>query len=80
LEGGKPPILSPGDLADPRFAVIPYGLSLLLHVTKTLQDVLADMHSGELALFDKGANFANYRRLIGMDDWARVQDDYRTKT
>jgi 2-methylisocitrate lyase-like PEP mutase family enzyme len=77
LEGGKTPILTPGELAELGFAVIPYGLSLLLHVTRTLQEVLADMRSGELKLFDKGASFADYKRLIGMEDWARIQDRYR---
>ncbi len=79
LEGGKTPILSPQDLGELGFDIIPYGLSLILHVTKTMRDVLADMKSGELKLFNKGASFDEYKKVIGLDDWTRIEDTYAPK-
>jgi len=80
LEGGKTPILSPQDLGELGFDIIPYGLSLILHVTKTMRDVLADMKSGELKLFNKGASFDEYKKVIGLDDWTRIEDTYAPKS
>lgn len=69
LEGGKTPILKPKELSEMGFDIIPYGLSLLLHV-------LADMKSAELKLFDKGSSFDDYKKIIGLDEWARIEDSY----
>ena len=79
LEGGKTPILSPKELAELGFNIIPYGLSLLLHVTKTMQNVLTDMKSNKLKLYDKGVSFNEYKTVVGLDEWARIEETYQTK-
>ena len=76
LEGGRSPILSPRDLGDRGYDIIPYGLSLILHVTRTLKDVLADMQSGELKLYNKGASFEEYKTIVGFDEWTRIEETY----
>jgi 2-methylisocitrate lyase-like PEP mutase family enzyme len=79
LEGGKTPILPPHELAELGFDIIPYGLSLILHVTKTMQTVLADMKSTELKLFNKGISFDDYKTAVGFDEWSRIEDTYAPK-
>jgi 2-methylisocitrate lyase-like PEP mutase family enzyme len=76
LEGGRSPILHPDRFAEMGFAIIPYGLSLLLHVTATLKTVLADMQSRELKLFNKGTSFEDYKKVVGFDEWARIETTY----
>jgi hypothetical protein len=58
------------------FDIIPYGLSLILHVTKTMQAVLTDMRSTELKLFNKGTSFEDYKKAVGFDEWTRIEDTY----
>ncbi|MEK9678866.1 MAG: isocitrate lyase/phosphoenolpyruvate mutase family protein, partial [Rhodospirillaceae bacterium] len=76
LEGGRSPILSPAELGDMGYDIIPYGLSLLLHVTRTMKDVLADMRSQELRLYNKGASFDEYKQAVGFDEWTRIETTY----
>jgi 2-methylisocitrate lyase-like PEP mutase family enzyme len=76
LEGGRSPILSPAELGQMGYDIIPYGLSLILHVTRTLKDVLADMHSRELKLYNKGASFDEYKSSVGYDEWIRIEETY----
>jgi 2-methylisocitrate lyase-like PEP mutase family enzyme len=76
LEGGKTPILSPDELGQLGYDIIPYGLSLILHVTKTMKQVLTDMHSRELKLYNKGASFEEYKSVVGFDEWTRIEETY----
>jgi 2-methylisocitrate lyase-like PEP mutase family enzyme len=41
LEGGRTPILTPKELADMGFEIAIYGISLLMHTVRTMQDLLA---------------------------------------
>lgn len=77
LEGGRTPILPPAELGEMGFDIIPYGLSAILHVTKVLGEVFADMRSQELKLYDKGASFEDYKKIIGLDEWTRIEETYR---
>lgn len=77
LEGGRSPILSPAELGQLGYDIIPYGISLILHATKTYKSVLADMKSGELKLYGKGASFEEYKTAVGFADWTRIENTYR---
>jgi hypothetical protein len=38
---------------------------------------LADIQSGELKLSGSGVSFNDYKRIVGMDDWSRIEDQYK---
>ena len=76
LEGGRSPMLRPDDYAELGYDIIPYGLSLILHVTATLKAVLADMHSRELKLYNKGVSFEEYKAAVGFGEWERIERTY----
>ena len=78
LEGGRSPILTPAELGEMGYDIIPYGLSLLLHVTRTMKDVLADMRSRQLELYNKGASFEEFKQAVGFDEWTRIESTYST--
>ena len=47
-----------------------------MHITRTMQDVLEDIRTGRFELQGKGAGFAEYLKVVGFEDWARVEDTY----
>jgi 2,3-dimethylmalate lyase len=77
LEGGRTPILPPKDLEELGFRMPVYGLSLLMRITKVMQDALADIQSGELRLFGSGTSFEEFKRAIGLPRWAAIEDRYK---
>ena len=76
LEGGRTPILRPAKLADLGFGIVIYGISLLMRITRTMQEALADIRSGELALVGTGVGFEEYKRIVGFPAWAAIEDRY----
>ena len=76
LEGGVTPILKPDELHALGFKAIIYGINLLMHITHTMQNVLQDIKTGRFALQGKGAGFSDYLKVVGFDDWARVDSTY----
>jgi 2-methylisocitrate lyase-like PEP mutase family enzyme len=76
LEGGRTPILPPEELGEMGFNVIIYGISLILRITRTMKDALADFRSGEMKLWETGAGFEEYKDVVGFDDWAAAEDRY----
>ena len=78
LEGGKTPILSPKELSELGFNIIPYGITLILRVTRTMQMALDDIRSGEFKLWDTGVSFEEYKKIIGFDEWTRIENEYKT--
>ena len=76
LEGGRTPILRPGELADLGFGIVIYGISLLMRITRTMQEALADIKSGELALVGTGVGFEEYKRIVGFPQWAAIEKRY----
>ncbi len=76
LEGGRTPILRPAELADLGFGIVIYGISLLMRITRTMQEALADLRSGELALVGTGVGFEEYKRIVGFPRWAAIEDRY----
>ena len=76
LEGGRTPILPPEELYELGFQLVVYGISLILHVARTMQAALADMRSGELKMRGTGVGFDEYKDMVGFDDWAAIENDY----
>ncbi|MFN5775886.1 MAG: oxaloacetate decarboxylase [Burkholderiaceae bacterium] len=77
LEGGRTPILKPFELKQLGFSIVIYGTSILMRYVKTIQETLADIQSGEMKLSGTGVTFSDYKRLVGMDDWTRIEEQYK---
>ncbi|MDW5444512.1 isocitrate lyase/PEP mutase family protein [Polaromonas sp. SM01] len=77
LEGGRTPILKPVELEELGFRIVIYGISLLMRATRSMQETLRDIASGELKLSGTGVSFEEYKSIVGMDKWARIEDQYR---
>ena len=76
LEGGKTPILSPSELAEMGFEIAIYGISLLMHTVRTMQDLLAKLAQGDVSFIGKGVGFEEYKTIVGFQDWAAIEDRY----
>jgi 2-methylisocitrate lyase-like PEP mutase family enzyme len=76
LEGGRTPILKPAELESMGFRIVIYGISLLMRSVRTMQDALADLHSGELRLVGSGIGFEEYKRIVGFPRWAELESRY----
>lgn len=79
LEGGRTPILKPAQLEALGFRIVIYGISLLMRITRVMQEALADIASGELRHVGAGVSFDEYKRVIGLADWAGIEDRYRAE-
>ncbi|RYY91416.1 MAG: isocitrate lyase/PEP mutase family protein [Comamonadaceae bacterium] len=77
LEGGRTPILRPAELEQLGFRIVIYGISLLMRATAAMRETLADIASGELRLRGTGVGFDDYKRIVGIDDWTRIEDSYK---
>ncbi|MBL8377924.1 MAG: isocitrate lyase/PEP mutase family protein [Burkholderiales bacterium] len=80
LEGGRTPILKPAELEALGFRIVIYGISLLMRITRVMQEALADIASGELRQVGAGVSFEEYKRVVGLTDWARIEDRYRAES
>ncbi|MEO7403632.1 MAG: isocitrate lyase/PEP mutase family protein, partial [Burkholderiales bacterium] len=76
LDGGVTPILPPEEYHRLGFKVVIYGISLLMHVTRTMKNVLADIKSREFAMRGTGAGFEEYLDVVGFKEWVRVDETY----
>ena len=77
LDGGRTPILRPHELHELGFRMVIYGISILMRYVQTIRETLADIQSGELKLSGSGVSFEDYKRVVGMDDWSRIENEYR---
>jgi 2-methylisocitrate lyase-like PEP mutase family enzyme len=77
LAGGVSPILRPEEYFRLGFKILPYGIDLILRVTRTMQLALEDMRSGKFALMGTGATLQEYLSVVGFDEWTRIEDSYR---
>lgn len=77
LAGGISPILRPEEYWRLGFKIIPYGIDLVLRVTRAMQVALEDMRSGRFELLGTGATLQEYLSVVGFDDWTRVENTYR---
>jgi len=76
LEGGRTPILKPAQLEALGFRIAIYGISLLMRITRVMQDSLQDLKSGELKLVGSGVGFEEYKQIVGFSRWAELEDQY----
>jgi len=77
LEGGRTPILTPKELSDMGFEIAIYGISLLMHSVKTMQDLLSKLSKGDIGFVGKGVGFEEYKDIVGFGDWAAVENKFR---
>jgi 2-methylisocitrate lyase-like PEP mutase family enzyme len=77
LEGGRTPILRPVELEQLGFRIVIYGISLLMRITRTMRETLADIASGELRLSGTGVGFEDYKKIVDLPAWSRIEDRYR---
>lgn len=80
LEGGRTPILPPAELEKMGFRICIYGISLLMRITKLMQQSLADLKSGELKLVGTGVGFEEYKAVVGFGKWAAIEEKYGSTT
>lgn len=77
LAGGVSPILRPEEYFRLGFKILPYGIDLILRVTRAMQVALEDMRSGKFALMGTGATLQEYLQVVGFEDWTRIETAYR---
>jgi 2,3-dimethylmalate lyase len=77
LEGGRTPILKPAELEALGFRIVIYGISLLMRATRNMQETLCDILAGEMKLTGTGVSFEEYKDIVGMREWSRIEDRYR---
>ena len=76
LIGGHTPILSMQELGDLGFNAAVLGLDTLMHAAKAIETVLVDMKSGKFARRNDGMDFEAYKKVVGYDKWASVEDRF----
>lgn len=79
LAGGVSPILRPEEYFRLGFKILPYGIDLILRVTRAMQVALEDMRSGKFALMGTGATLQEYLQVVGFEDWTRIERSYRAE-
>ena len=79
LMGGKTPILTPRELEQLGFNAIPFGLDAIFHAALAMKNVYDDMKSGAFALRSGGMKFDDYKKIVGYDEWDRIDDAYGVK-
>lgn len=77
LAGGVSPILRPEEYYRLGFKILPYGIDLILRVTRTMQVALEDMRSGRFELMGSGASLQDYLSAVGFDEWNRIESRHR---
>ena len=77
LAGGVSPILRPEEYYRLGFKIVPYGIDLILRITRTMQVALEDMRSGKFELMGTGATLQEYLSAVGFEEWSRIEKSYR---
>jgi 2-methylisocitrate lyase-like PEP mutase family enzyme len=73
LAGGVSPILRPEEYYRLGFKILPYGIDLILRVTRAMQVALEDMRCGKFELMGTGASLQEYLEVVGFDEWTRIE-------
>ena len=76
LEGGRTPLLPPAELGRLGFSMAIYGISLLMHATRAMQGVLAELARGSVDFAGGGVGFEEYKDIVGFDRWSRIEAAY----
>ena len=78
LAGGVTPILRPEEYFRLGFKILPYGIDLILRVTRAMQLAVGDIGWGKFARMGTGATLQEYLSVVGFDEWTRIEAGYRT--
>jgi 2-methylisocitrate lyase-like PEP mutase family enzyme len=76
LMGGDTPILGMAELAALGFRCAVLGLDTLMHAAKAVEAVLVDMKTGKFARRSDGMDFEAYKKLVGFDEWERIDEQF----
>jgi 2-methylisocitrate lyase-like PEP mutase family enzyme len=76
LVGGHTPILGVAELAALGFHCAVLGIDTLMHAAKAVEAVLLDMKTGTFARRNDGMDFEDYKKLVGYDDWASIDEKF----
>jgi 2,3-dimethylmalate lyase len=76
LEGGRTPLLPPAELGRLGFSMAIYGISLLMHATRAMQGVLAELARGGIGFAGGGVGFEEYKGIVGFEKWSRIETTY----
>jgi 2-methylisocitrate lyase-like PEP mutase family enzyme len=77
LEGGRTPFLTPSELDQLGFRIVIYGISLLMHAMRAMENVLAGVAQGEIDFAGKGVGFEHYKEIVCLERWAAIETKYR---
>jgi 2-methylisocitrate lyase-like PEP mutase family enzyme len=77
LDGGRTPLLKLAELRAMGFAMVVYGITLIMRVTRTMQRALADLRADRLS-YDADAlvTFEEFKRVTNFARWAAVEDRF----
>jgi 2,3-dimethylmalate lyase len=79
LEGGRTPVLTPAELEQIGFRIAIYGISLLMHAVRAMDNVLADLAHGKVDFAGKGVRFEDYKSIVGFEHWAAIETKYQPR-
>lgn len=75
LIGGKTPILSNRELHQMGFKMIVHGTTLIKRVARSLELLLADMHSDRMECnTDQFATLEQFMDLVGLKNWQQIEE------
>jgi 2,3-dimethylmalate lyase len=77
LEGGRTPFLTPAELEQIGFRIVIYGISLLMHAVRAMENVLAGLAHGKVDFAGKGVEFEDYKSIVGFEQWAAIEAIYQ---
>ncbi len=73
LEDGATPLLEPAELARLGFAMVAYPTTLIFRVARTIERALEDLRAGRLALAGEGVDFATFKAITRLEEWAAIE-------
>jgi 2-methylisocitrate lyase-like PEP mutase family enzyme len=76
LEGGFTPNIPMEDIYRLGYNVIVPGLTVIMHVANAIKRVAADIKSRKFALHGEIMPFDEFKQVLGLDDWGRIEDAY----
>ena len=77
LEDGATPMLSPTELGELGFAMVAYPTSLIFRVAHGMREALRAMRAGELTASPPELGFDEFKRIVGLDEWAAIEERSR---
>ncbi len=79
LEGGFTPNIPMEDIYKLGYNVIVPGLTVIMHVAAAIKRVAADIKSRKFALHGEIMPFDEFKTVLGLDEWGRIEDTYAPK-